>query len=183
MIRKIIEFGDPVLNKKCHAVTKFDHNLSILIDDMIETLMDADGVGLAAPQVGILRQVVVIRDIVETDDGEQSESLIELINPEIVETEGEQNALEGCLSYPGYYGFVKRPMRVKVKAQDRSGNWFEVEKEGLTARCFCHEIDHLSGHLFTELCDRVYSNEELDKMEEEAKKEDEEKAKDGDQSQ
>lgn len=157
-MREIVTKGDDVLAKKCHAVTKFDHKLHELLDDMAETVRAADGVGLAAPQVGILRQVVVV---INEDD-----ELIELINPEIVKTSGEQFGLEGCLSVPGRYGFVKRPMIVHVKAQDRNGVPFEVEDEGLTARCFCHEIDHLSGHLFDELVDRTYTVDELETMEE-----------------
>ena len=161
MLREIVKKGDEVLNKKCHPVTKFDEKLHTLLDDMRETLRHADGVGLAAPQVGILRQVVVV--INENDE------MIELVNPEIIETSGEQFGLEGCLSVPGRYGFVKRPMVVKVRAQDRDGNTFEVEDQGLTARCFCHEIDHLSGHLFDELVDRTYTVEELEAMEAEGK--------------
>lgn len=161
MLREIVKKGDAVLNKKCHPVTKFDEKLHTLLDDMGETLRQADGVGLAAPQVGILRQVVVV--INENDE------LIELVNPEIIETSGEQFGLEGCLSVPGRYGFVKRPMVVKVRAQDRDGNTFEVEDQGITARCFCHEIDHLSGHLFDELVDRTYTIEELEAMEAEGK--------------
>lgn len=157
MLREIVKKGDEVLNKKCHPVTKFDEKLHTLLDDMGETLRQADGVGLAAPQVGILRQVVVV--INENDE------LIELVNPEIIQSSGEQFGLEGCLSVPGRYGFVKRPMVVRVRAQDRDGNIFEVEDQGLTARCFCHEIDHLSGHLFDELVDRTYTVEELDAME------------------
>ncbi len=157
MLREIVKKGDEVLNKKCHPVTKFDEKLHTLLDDMGETLRQADGVGLAAPQVGILRQVVVV--INENDE------LIELVNPEIIQSSGEQFGLEGCLSVPGRYGFVKRPMVVRVRAQDRDGNTFEVEDQGLTARCFCHEIDHLSGHLFDELVDRTYTVEELDAME------------------
>lgn len=156
-IREIIKKGDPILNKKCHAVTKFDDRLHNLLDDMAETLRDADGVGLAAPQVGILRQIVLV---INEDD-----EIIELINPEIVKTSGEQFGLEGCLSVPGEYGFVTRPMIVRVKAQDRNGVFFEVEDEGITARCFCHEVDHLSGHLFDELTDRTYTADELEEME------------------
>lgn len=156
-IREIIKKGDPILNKKCHAVNKFDDRLHNLLDDMAETLRDADGVGLAAPQVGILRQIVLV---INEDD-----EIIELINPEIVKTSGEQFGLEGCLSVPGEYGFVTRPMIVRVKAQDRNGVFFEVEDEGITARCFCHEIDHLSGHLFDELTDRTYTADELEEME------------------
>lgn len=161
MLREIVKKGDAVLNKKCHPVTQFDEKLHTLLDDMGETLRQADGVGLAAPQVGILRQVVVV--INEADE------MIELVNPEIIETSGEQFGLEGCLSVPGRYGFVKRPMVVKVRAQDRDGNTFEVEDQGITARCFCHEIDHLSGHLFDELVDRTYTIEELEAMEAEGK--------------
>ncbi len=157
MLREIVKKGDEVLNKKCHPVTRFDEKLHTLLDDMSETLRQADGVGLAAPQVGILRQVVVV--INENDE------IIELVNPEIIESSGEQFGLEGCLSVPGRYGFVKRPMVVRVRAQDRNGNPFEVEDQGLTARCFCHEIDHLSGHLFDELVDRTYTVEELEAME------------------
>lgn len=167
MLREIIKKGDDVLQKKCHPVTKFDEKLHTLLDDMEETLRNADGVGLAAPQVGILRQVVVV--INENDE------MIELVNPEIVQTSGEQLGLEGCLSVPGRYGFVKRPMVVRVRAQDRNGNTFEVEDQGLTARCFCHEIDHLSGHLFDELVDRTYTVEELDAMEAEGRELEEDK--------
>ena len=132
---------------------KFDQKLAILLDDMKETLYDADGVGLAAPQVGILRRVVVI------DDGS---GLLELINPEILETSKEtQIDAEGCLSNPGQYGMVERPYRVKVRAQDRNGNWFEKEGEGLLARAFCHELDHLEGILFTSRTSRMLSVDEL----------------------
>ena len=155
-IRTIVTEGDDVLAKKCHAVTKFDEKLAELLDDMKETLVQANGAGLAAPQVGILRRAV----IVVNDEDE----MLELVNPEILETRGEQEGLEGCLSVPGKWGFVKRPYWVKVKAQDRHGNWFEVEGEELTARCFCHELGHLDGHLYTELCDRLYSNDELEEM-------------------
>ena len=152
-IRSIVKFGEEVLNKKCRPVEKFDQKLAILLDDMKETLYDADGVGLAAPQVGILRRVVVI------DDGS---GLLELINPEILETSKEtQIDAEGCLSNPGQYGMVERPYRVKVRAQDRSGNWFEKEGEGLLARAFCHELDHLEGILFTSRASRMLSVDEL----------------------
>ncbi|MCD7753736.1 MAG: peptide deformylase [Clostridiales bacterium] len=157
MIRNIVKKGDPVLGKVCHPVTKFDYKLHRLLDDMKETLIDSNGVGLAAPQVGILRRVVVVMN--------EEEHIHELINPVIVSSSGEQTGLEGCLSLPGRYGYVTRPMVVRVRAQDRDGNWFEVEDQGLTARCFCHELAHLDGHMFDELCDRTYSTEELDKME------------------
>ncbi len=159
--RTILVRGDEMLEKKCRPVTEFNERLHTLLDDMRETLMQADGVGLAAPQVGILRRaVLVIND---------EDECLELINPEIISEEGEQTGLEGCLSVPGYYGEVTRPMKVKVRAQDRNGNFFELEDEGLTARCFCHEIEHLDGHLFVEHTDRLYSLEELEKMQEEAK--------------
>ncbi|MCC8128936.1 MAG: peptide deformylase [Clostridiales bacterium] len=157
MIREIVQKGDPVLNKVSHPVTRFDWKLHRLLDDMKETLIDSNGVGLAAPQVGILRRVVVVMN--------EEEHIHELINPVIVSSSGEQTGLEGCLSLPGQYGYVTRPMVVRVKAQDRNGEWFEVEDQGLAARCFCHELAHLDGHLFDELCDRTYSTEELDEME------------------
>ena len=141
-IRKIMTVKEPCLHKVCRPVEKFDGKLHKLLDDMKETLLDANGVGLAAPQVGILRRVVVV------DTGEE---MLELVNPELLETSGEQEGAEGCLSVPGKYGLVKRPMVAKVRAQDRDGNWFEVEGEELIARCFCHEIDHLDGIVYTEV--------------------------------
>ncbi len=156
MLRTIITQGDPTLNKVCHPVTKFDEKLWDLLDDMRETLMESNGVGLAAPQVGILRRAVLVIN--------GQDEVLELINPTIVHTDGEQEDMEGCLSVPGKWGFVKRPMVVRVRAQDRNGNWFEVEDEGLTARCFCHELDHLDGHLFVEHTDRLYTPEELEAM-------------------
>ena len=159
MLKTIVKKGDPVLEKKCHAVTKFDDKLARLLDDMTQTLEQSGGVGLAAPQVGILRRVCVVLD--------EDDQLIELVNPEIIRTEGEQTGLEGCLSVPGKYGVVTRPEVVRVRAQDRDGEWFEVEDEGLTARCFCHEIEHLDGHLFVEHTDRLMEGEELQKWLEE----------------
>ena len=156
MLRTIITEGDPVLNKVCHPVTKFDEKLWALLDDMRETLAESNGVGLAAPQVGILRRVVLVIN--------GQNEVLELINPTIIKAEGEQEGLEGCLSVPGKWGNVKRPMVVRVRAQDRNGNWFEAEDEELTARCFCHELDHLDGHLFVEHTDRLYTSEELDEM-------------------
>ena len=157
-IRKIMLEGESCLAKKCHPVTEFNQKLRDLLDDMAETMADAGGVGLAAPQVGILRRAVVVMD--------ENDEIIELINPEIVRTEGEQTGLEGCLSIPGKYGVVTRPMTVRVRAQDRDGAWFEAEDEGLTARAFCHEIEHLDGHLFNEHCDRYLTEEELEKLSE-----------------
>ena len=153
-IRKIHEVGDPCLTKVCRPVTEFNDRLHELLDDMADTLEEAGGVGLAAPQVGILRRVCIVED-------EQGE-IIELINPEIIKTEGEQTGLEGCLSVPGKYGIVTRPMVVRVRAQDRYGTEFEVEDEELTARCFCHEIEHLDGHLFVEHTDHLLTEEELE---------------------
>ena len=165
-IRPIITQEDPVLSKVCHPVTKFDERLAELLDDMRETLAKANGVGLAAPQVGILRRVVLVVNA----QGE----MMELVNPTILEQSGEQEGLEGCLSVPGMWGYVTRPDWVKVKAQDRNGNWFEAEGTGLTARCFCHELDHLDGHLYSELCDELYTNDDLDRMMEEEEQEGEE---------
>lgn len=156
-IRTILTQGDPVLSKVCHPVTRFDGRLADLLDDLKETLTRANGAGLAAPQVGILRRVVIVVN--------DNDEMLELVNPEIIAREGEQNGLEGCLSVPGYWGYVKRPERVRVKAQDRTGHWFEIEGEGMTARCFCHELDHLDGHLYSELTERLYTAEELDQME------------------
>ena len=167
-IRTIVTREDPVLSKVCHPVTKFDGKLSDLLDDLKETLASANGLGLAAPQVGILRRAVIVVD----DNGE----MLELVNPEIIAREGEQDGLEGCLSVPGLWGYVKRPAWVKVRAQDRQGNWFEAEGHDVTARCFCHELSHLDGHLYTELCDKLYTNEDLDRMMEEQEKEQEDKA-------
>ena len=155
-IRTILTEGEPALTKKCHPVTKFDGKLADLLDDLKETLARANGLGLAAPQVGILRRAVIV---VDGDD-----QMLELVNPEIVDQKGEQDGLEGCLSVPGKWGYVKRPEWVKVKAQDRTGQWFEVEGTGITARCFCHELAHLDGHLYVELTDRLYTSEELDAM-------------------
>ena len=151
-IRKIMTVKEPCLHKVCRPVEKIDGKLHKLLDDMKETLLDANGVGLAAPQVGILRRVVVV------DTGEE---MLELVNPELLETSGEQEGAEGCLSVPGKYGLVKRPMVAKVRAQDRDGNWFEVEGEELIARCFCHEIDHLDGIVYTEVMERFLTEEEL----------------------
>ena len=141
-IRLIRYKDDEILAKRCKEVKKFDEKLGILLDDMYETMTKAEGVGLAAPQVGILKRAVVI-DI--------GEGRIELINPEIIETSGEQEGSEGCLSFPGVYGKVTRPDYVKVKAQDRHGEWCEIEGTQLLARSLCHECDHLDGRVFTRL--------------------------------
>ena len=153
-LRKIVEQGDECLTKVCRPVTEFNAHLHELLDDMTETLEDANGAGLAAPQVGVLRRACVVLD-------EGSGEFIELINPQIVAQSGEQTGLEGCLSVPGKYGVVTRPEVVRVRAQDRNGDFFEVEDSDLTARCFCHEIEHLDGHLFVEHVDHFLSDEEL----------------------
>ena len=158
-LRTILTDEDPVLHKKCRPVTNFDQRLHVLLDDLKETLADANGAGLAAPQVGILRRAVVVVDA--------GDNMLELVNPEIISQEGEQEGFEGCLSVPGRWGVVKRPMKVRVRAQDRDGNFFETEGEEIVARCFCHELEHLDGHLFTEHTDRLYTTEELDQMMEE----------------
>ncbi len=152
-LRKILTDKEPALHKVCKPVTAFDRKLHKLLEDMKETLIDSNGVGLAAPQVGILRRVVVV------DLGDE---ILELVNPEIIATDGEQEGAEGCLSVPGKYGLVKRPYIAKVRAQDRDGNWFEAEGEELIARCFCHELDHLDGILYTQVMERFLTQEEME---------------------
>ena len=151
-LRKILTTQEPALHKVCKPVEKFDWRLHRLLDDMADTLAEANGVGLAAPQVGILRRVVIV------DTGEK---ILELVNPTLVETSGEQIGAEGCLSVPGKYGLVKRPYYAKVRAQDRNGEWFEAEGEELIGRCFCHELDHLDGIVYTEVMERFLTEEEL----------------------
>ncbi|MBR4941270.1 MAG: peptide deformylase [Clostridia bacterium] len=164
-IRNILTKEEETLYKISRPVVKFDERLHQLLDDMADTLIESGGVGLAAPQVGILRRVVLVLETNVEED--EDEYIIELINPEIVEVSGEQDGAEGCLSVPGEYGLVVRPAVVKVKAQDRFGEWFEYEGEGLTARCFCHEIDHLEGVLFTSKCSRMLDPEEISQGDEE----------------
>ena len=156
-LRKILTQGDPALAKPCRPVEKFDQKLHWLLDDLKETLENAGGVGLAAPQIGILRRVVVVQD---TED-----HMVELVNPVIVDQSGEQEGWEGCLSVPNRYGWVTRPNFVTVRAQDRNGEFFEVSGEELIARCFCHELEHLDGHLFVEHAGELYTSEEIDAME------------------
>ena len=187
--RNILKEGDKGLLKKSRTVTDFNRRLHILLDDMRETLIEANGLGLAAPQVGVLRRVALIVDTeIENEeiedevleDGEDdveeqgnqsdfdiSERIIELINPEIVTEDGEQTASEGCLSIPGVYGMVTRPETVVVRAQDRYGEAFVIEVNELTARAVCHEVDHLNGVLFTTLAERLLTEEELTAMREE----------------
>lgn len=154
-LRNIVKDGDDVLNKKCRPVTKFDARLTMLLDDMAETMHNANGVGLAAPQVGILRRVAVI-DI--------GEGVIELVNPQIIAFSGTQEGNEGCLSFPGQWGIVKRPNYVKVKAQDRNGEEFTIDGKELLARAFCHELDHLDGVVFKSVAERMLTPEEIEEM-------------------
>ncbi len=158
MERKIVKLGDEALRKVCKPMQKFDLRLWLLLRDMADTMYKAEGVGLAAPQVGILRRVVVI----DVGDG-----LVELVNPVIVSAEGEQGGGEGCLSIPGKRGYVVRPERVTVKAQDRKGKPFEITAEGLFARAVCHELDHLDGRLYIDIMDHEIT-EESEQNEEEA---------------
>ena len=157
-IRNIVKDGDEILTKKCRPVTKFDRKLHVLLDDMAETMHRANGVGLAAPQVGILRRAVVI------DVSPEQNDVLELVNPQISAYSGTQEGNEGCLSCPGQWGIVKRPNYVKVRAQDRFGEEFEIEGKELLARAFCHEIDHLNGVVFKEVCERMLTRKEIEEM-------------------
>ena len=150
-LRRIICIEDELLRKKSRPVDKFDEKLHKLLDDMAETMYNANGVGLAAPQVAVLRRVVVM----DCGDG-----LIEMVNPEIIETEGEQDGPEGCLSAPGRGGMVKRPMKVRARFQDRNGEWYEIEAEELLARCIMHETDHLDGQLYVDIMSRELFDED-----------------------
>ena len=152
-ILNIVTSEDEVLRKKCRPVEKITPRTLTLLDDMLDTMRAANGVGLAAPQVGILRRIVIV-DI--------GEGLIEMINPEIVATEGEQEGEEGCLSVPDEVGIVKRPNIVTVKATDRNGEHFTIRGEGLLARAFCHEIDHLDGILYIDKASRMLTPEEME---------------------
>ena len=152
-IRRIVTEGDDLLTKKCRPVTDFNQRLHQLLD----TLEESGGAGLAAPQVGILRRAVVVI----AGEGEE-DGFLELVNPEIIFSEGEQTGPEGCLSVPGRWGMVTRPRHVRVRAQDRYGDWFEAEGEDLIARCFCHELEHLDGRLYVEHIDRFMTDEEVE---------------------
>ncbi len=154
-LRNIMTEQEPALHKVCRPVTSFDEKLHRLLDDMAETLEKAQGAGLAAPQVGILRRVALV------DTGDE---VLELVNPVLLETDGEQEGPEGCLSVPGKWGMVKRPYYAKVRAQDRYGDWFEAEGEEIVARCFCHELEHLDGHLYTERVSHWLTEEELEAL-------------------
>jgi peptide deformylase len=158
---KIVKEGDPILRKKSREVTEITPRIITLLDDMIETMRAADGCGLAAVQVGVLKRVV----IVETEET----GLVEMINPRIVSRKGEQKNVEGCLSVPERWGVILRPEQVTVKAQNRKGEFFEIKGEGLAARAFCHELDHLEGILFRDVAIQVLNREELDALIEENK--------------
>jgi len=177
--RNILKDGERGLLKKSRNITDFNKRLHILLDDMRETLIEANGLGLAAPQVGVLRRVALIVDTsneTETEDDSNDElsegeikeeynrQIVELINPEIIKRDGEQTGSEGCLSVPGVYGIVTRPEIVLFKAQDRHGKSFEMEVSDLTARAVCHEIDHLDGVIFTTIAERFLTEEELAEM-------------------
>lgn len=152
-IRNIVKYGDDVLEKKCRTVEKIDERILTLLDDMKETLIESNGVGLAAPQVGVLKRIALV------DTGEE---ILELINPEIISSSGEQTDYEGCLSYPGKFGEVTRPMVVTIKFQNRNNNVITYTGEGLVARAFCHEIEHLDGHMFMEKVSRWADDDEFE---------------------
>ena len=162
-IRNILRNGDPSLLKKSREVNDFNKRLHILLDDMRETLIEANGLGLAAPQVGVLRRAVLVVDL-NIESEEPEERIIELVNPVIIAKSGDQPGSEGCLSVPGVYGIVSRPVLVKIKANDRHGNEFELWGKDVTARAICHEIDHLNGVIFTSLTDQFLTEEELAEM-------------------
>lgn len=153
---KIVKIGDETLRKVCRPVDKITPRVLRLLDDMVETMRDADGVGLAAPQVGILRRIVVI----EVEDG----NVIELINPEIIASSGENEGLEGCLSLPGQWGIVTRPSEVTVRALNRFGEVVEYHGDDMLARCFCHELDHLDGKLYCDVADHMLTREEIEEL-------------------
>ena len=154
--RKIVKIGDDTLRKVCKKQEKFDLRLAMLLKDMADTMYKAEGVGLAGPQVGILRRVAVV-DVTEDHSG-----LLEMVNPEIIEREGTQTGREGCLSVPGRPAVVTRPMRVKARYQNRKGEWMEIETEGFEARAICHELDHLDGKLYIDVMDRELTQEEIE---------------------
>jgi peptide deformylase len=154
-IRKIVKIGDETLRKVCRKQEKFDLRLAVLLKDMADTMYKAEGVGLAAPQVGILRRVAVV-DVTEDHSG-----LLEMVNPEIIEREGTQTGREGCLSVPGRQAVVTRPMKVKARYQTRKGDWMEIETEGFEARAICHELDHLDGRLYIDVMNRELTEEEI----------------------
>ena len=154
--RKIVKIGDPVLRKLSREQIRFDQRLGTLLDDMAETMYKAEGVGLAGPQVGILHRIAVV------DVSEDRNGLVELINPVIIREEGKQTGREGCLSLPGRQGVVTRPMNIRVRYQDRTGQWQECDAEGFEARAICHEVDHLDGKLYIDVMDRELTPEEIE---------------------
>lgn len=163
-LRTIVQDGDPILNKVCRPVTKFDDRLATLLDDMRETMLHADGVGLAGPQVGMMRRLFVVWDTTDAPEeipDNYEYKLIDFVNPEILEvTEESETKYEGCLSFPGHTGAVTRPVGVRVRAQDRTGKFFELEAEGLLARCIQHENDHLDGVTIMQSSDYFYEDTE-----------------------
>jgi peptide deformylase len=161
--RNILPESDPTLSKKSREITAFNKRLHILLDDMRHTLIEANGLGLAAPQVGVLRRAALIVDLtIDSEDVE--DQIIELINPVLLDSTGEQKGTEGCLSFPGLYGIVKRPNYVEIQAQDRHGNEFTYNGDELVARAICHELDHLNGILFTNIAEKVLTEEELEEL-------------------
>ena len=173
-LRTIVLDGDPILKKVCRPVTNFDDRLAQLIDDMKETLIDAQGLGLAAPQVGIMRRLCIVVDLPPEDDGtapkegqEPEYQFLELVNPEIIDRQGSVGLYEGCLSFPGHNGYIERPEQVTVKAFDRDGNEVSFTRSGMTARAICHECDHLDGVTIMDLADHFYEDIEEDSGEEE----------------
>ena len=165
--RVIAEVGDPILRKHCKEVKKFDHRLRVLAEDMVETMDKADGVGLAAPQVSVLKRIYVARPYLD-----DQEKYLVMVNPEIYEREGEQTSLEGCLSVPGYIGHVSRPEKIKMRAQDLDGEWHEYEFEDFAAVVNCHEYEHLDGVIYTDKAEEVMTNEEYERaLEEERERE------------
>ena len=173
-LRTIVLDGDPILKKVCRPVTNFDDRLAQLIDDMKETLIDAQGLGLAAPQVGIMRRLCIVVDLPPEDDGTAPEEgqepeyqFLELVNPEIIDRQGSVGLYEGCLSFPGHNGYIERPEQVTVKAFDRDGNEVSFTRTGMTARAICHECDHLVGVTIMDLADHFYEDIEEDSGEEE----------------
>lgn len=174
-LRNIVLDGDPILKKVCRPVTNFDERLAILLDDMQETLISAGGLGLAAPQVGVMRRLFIAldeRDLPEDDEQELTEEqlipkFIECVNPEIIEQSEELVSIyEGCLSFPGHNGAITRPQKIKIRAQDRTGEFFELEAEDMLARCLCHETNHLDGITIMDLAESFYEDDYPDEDEE-----------------
>ena len=154
MVRKILHLGDEALRKVCKPIPKFDLRLWLLLRDMADTMNKAEGVGLAAPQVGICRRIFIMH-LGEND-------IVEAINPEVINKEGKQRVQEGCLSCPNIWGYVTRPMSCRLKAQDRNGNWFEIEGQELLAQAICHELEHLDGHLFIDIVEEWVDPDDLE---------------------